>query len=489
MKLGSLRKPFALLFVLLSFTLASCTSPVNSTLPASANPTSDSVLSSDNASSSVGTSSAASSAGPISSSSNPPISSSPIPDGYWAGVDVSGNTIGNSFRAALQSIMIKKGTATGSNSYKALNSILAKSDRHPNGGVCAFYRNDEVSSGWNKEHVWPNSRGAGESAGYAGTDPQVIRPTNSSDNSSRGNYMYAERSDPSAKATAATGWDPAAFGYVGARGEAARIIFYAATRYYNLSTAGAGGTSHGSAPLELSITLDGSADNHLMGKLDDLLRWNARYPVTRAEKFRNDYLAGESYARNPFIDHPDWANMIWDNSGIRSSHYTPSSSSYSESSSSAPTTKAYQLITSADDLVVGSSYVLASETSSSVYALAPMVQAQYFLGAIPAFVDQEGMVQVDQSFATLTLGGTAGAYTFKESKMGYLSGSINDIHYNLGFTSALSDTTSWSISFATTGAATLRSAKLVYAAFDPSYKDYTGSQTATTLALFKEVTA
>ena len=85
--------------------------------------------------------------------------------------------------------MMNKGSATGSNSYKALNAILAESDRHPNGGVCAFYRNDEVSSGWNKEHVWPNSRGAGENPGYAGTDPQVIRPTNSSDNSSRSNYM------------------------------------------------------------------------------------------------------------------------------------------------------------------------------------------------------------------------------------------------------------------------------------------------------------
>jgi len=385
--------------------------------------------------------------------------------------------------------MIDKGSATGSNSYKALNAILAESDRHPNGGVCAFYRNDEVSSGWNKEHVWPNSRGAGENPGYAGTDPQVIRPTNSSDNSSRSNYMYAERKDPSAKATAATGWDPAAFGYEGARGEAARIVFYAATRYYNLSTIGAGGSSHGSAPLELSITLDGSAENHLMGKLDDLLRWNARYPVSRAEKFRNEYLFGKSYARNPFIDHPDWANMIWDNSGIRSSRYTPSSSGYSESSSSTPEGKAYQLITTANDLVIGSSYVLASGTSSSVYALAPMIQAKYFLGAVPAFANQEGVITADQTIAFFTLGGSAGAYTLYEEKMGYLSGSINDTHYNLGFASTSSETTSWSIAMACSGEATLRSAKLVYAAFDPSYKDYTGSQTATALALFKEVQA
>lgn len=481
MEFGSLRKPFALLFVLFSFALASCTSPTNLSLPSSENTTSDSALPS--------TSSGASSAPSPISSADQPLSSSLITEGYWAGIDVSGNTVGNSFRSALQSIMIKKGSATGSNSYKGLNEILGESDRHPNGGVCAFYRNDEVSSGWNKEHVWPDSRGAGENPGYAGSDPQVIRPTNSSDNSSRSNFMYAERKDPSAKATAVTGWDPAAFGYEGARGEAARIVFYAATRYYNLSTARAGGSSHGSTPLELSITLDASAENHLMGKLDDLLRWNARYPVTRAEKYRNEYLFGKSYARNPFIDHPDWANMIWDNSGLRSSHYTPNSSSYSESSISAPEGKAYQLIAAAKDLVVGSSYVLASATSSSLYALAPMIQAKYYIGAVPAFADQAGVIQVDQTMASFTLGGSAGAYTLYEKKMGYLSGSINTAHYNLGFASALSDATSWTITLASSGEATLRSGQLVYAAFDPSYKDYTGSQTATTLALFKEVQA
>jgi endonuclease I len=223
--------------------------------------------------------------------------------------------------------MMKKGTETGKNSYKQLNSILAKSDRHPNGGVCAFYRHDEVAGGWNKEHCWPNSRGAGENPGYAGTDPQVIRPTNSSDNSSRSNYMYAERSDPTAKASWSTGWDPAAFGYEGARGEAARIIFYAATRYYDLSTAGAGGSSKGSEKLELGASLDNNSSLHKMGLLKDMVKWNNIYPVTRAEIYRNNYLASQNYARNPFIDHPEWANYIWNDTGVRSSPYVSATTS------------------------------------------------------------------------------------------------------------------------------------------------------------------
>ena len=73
-----------------------------------------------------------------------------------------------------------------------------------------------------------------------------------------------------------------------------------------------------------------------MGKLDDMIRWNAKYPVTRAEIYRNNYLGGNNYARNPFIDHPEWVNFIWDTTGIRSSSYTPSSSSYTSSSSVTP---------------------------------------------------------------------------------------------------------------------------------------------------------
>jgi endonuclease I len=308
-----------------------------------------------------------------------------VDSGYWKGVDLSGQTIGNAFRASLQNIMIEKGTKTGTNSYDALNSILAASDRLPSGGVAAFYRNDEAAGSWNKEHVWPNSRGAGENQGFAGTDPQVIRPTNSSDNSSRSSYMYAERENPSDKAYWNSGWDPAAFGYEGARGEAARIIFYAATRYYNLSTAGAGGTSHGSTPLNLAVSLDNDSSAHLMGKLDDMLRWNAKYPVTRAEIYRNDYLGGIDYARNPFIDHPEWVNFIWDTTGIRSGSYTPSSSSYSSSSSNTPSSE--------------------TSSSSSSTSVAPISVDQNAVAILPS---TSGMpTQYPTSETTYTVNGLA----------------------------------------------------------------------------------
>ena len=54
-----------------------------------------------------------------------------------------------------------------------------------------------------------------------------------------------------------------------------------------------------------------------MGTLKSLLEWNAKYPVTKMEKQINEYLYAEGYGRNPFVDHPEYANQIWDFNGIR----------------------------------------------------------------------------------------------------------------------------------------------------------------------------
>ena len=73
--------------------------------------------------------------------------------------------------------------------------------------------------------------------------------------------MYGETTSPSQS----NGWDPNSFGYDAARGEAARIIFYAATRYSNMSLSGAGGSYDGSANgLELTENLNDDTNNATM---------------------------------------------------------------------------------------------------------------------------------------------------------------------------------------------------------------------------------
>ena len=66
------------------------------------------------------------------------------------------------------------------------------------------------------------------------------------------------------------------------------------------------------ADLELSNTPDISKRQH--GKLSVLLKWHQFDPVSAQERKRNDKIH-RSYQgnRNPFIDHPEYADRIFKN--------------------------------------------------------------------------------------------------------------------------------------------------------------------------------
>ena len=53
-----------------------------------------------------------------------------------------------------------------------------------------------------------------------------------------------------------------------------------------------------------------------MGTLKTLLEWNKNYAPTNIEIQVNNYLSKNGYGRNPFVDHPEYANRIWNKSGI-----------------------------------------------------------------------------------------------------------------------------------------------------------------------------
>lgn len=215
----------------------------------------------------------------------------------WGEMDLE--TYGTTFRDVLAGKIKASGSRTIA--YKKNNDVLKESDKALNGkGVIPFYHSDKDSiSSFNKEHVWPNSRGVGESG--PGADPQMLRPADKDENNSRSNYFYGPDGGKQ--------WDPASLGYEPARGEAARIIFYTATRYAQ---------SHG---LSLSNNPYDSSSLNTMGTLRYLVQWNNTYPVTAQEIRRNNYLHGQGFARNPFIDHPEWVNYIWNENGLRTSKY------------------------------------------------------------------------------------------------------------------------------------------------------------------------
>lgn len=49
-----------------------------------------------------------------------------------------------------------------------------------------------------------------------------------------------------------------------------------------------------------------------MGMLSTLLKWNEVDPPSRQEKLRNERICKfYQHNRNPFVDHPEFANRIW----------------------------------------------------------------------------------------------------------------------------------------------------------------------------------
>ena len=212
---------------------------------------------------------------------------------YYNGI---GNATGDSLLTALRSLNgSKRKSQVG---YKPMlnNPSTGYYITDPGTGnntITTFYsgKSNSGTSGLNREHVWPDSRGGN----LVEDDIHMPRPTLIAENGSRGNSFFVQ-----GKKSSTAGWDPAmeSFGLESYRGDSARIVFYCVVA---------------SSSLSLVDKENDSTSSNTMGKLSDLLRWNIEYPVLDREKTRNEgaeYLQGN---RNPFIDHPEYACKIWGN--------------------------------------------------------------------------------------------------------------------------------------------------------------------------------
>ena len=105
-----------------------------------------------------------------------------------------------------------------------------------------------------------------------------------------------------------------------------------------------------------------------------LVEWNNLDPVSSFESNRNNYCASVTGVRNPFIDHPEYANAIWgDGSNSGSSGGSSSGGSNSGSSSGSGgsssggtttetiTTTTYKQLKSANGITVGSKIIIAAK--------------------------------------------------------------------------------------------------------------------------------
>lgn len=90
------------------------------------------------------------------------------------------------------------------------------------------------------------------------------------------------------------------------RGDVSRALMYMAVSY--------GSDQKDGAP-HLELSDSPSIQSRKMGLLSALLKWNELDPPSRSEQLRNNRVCSlYQHNRNPFVDHPEYANLIWGNS-------------------------------------------------------------------------------------------------------------------------------------------------------------------------------
>ena len=234
-----------------------------------------------------------------------------IPEGYYNSAE--GKT-GQELRMALHNI-IKGHTVRG---YSSLGEYFGYTDMDANMQyIVDIYSNQQYTlndaggssasegNGWNKEHTWPQSWLNGNTPK---SDIFHIYPVDARVNNMRSNLPYAEvknvtftSSNGCKVGTSKTaGFSGKAFEPTDEyKGDIARTYFYMSTRYYTEDG------SWKSSPMTNKCEIEPWA-------MKMLLQWNTLDPVSQKEIERNNAVYNfVQYNRNPFIDHPEYAEMIW----------------------------------------------------------------------------------------------------------------------------------------------------------------------------------
>lgn len=185
-------------------------------------------------------------------------------------------------------------------------------DLNRSGYIIGYYDGKQLDgdwgSGWNREHTWPQSKGAKKET-TMGHDMQSVRPTNTSVNSSRGNTAYGEGGsyyDPDDEISI----NNSAYKKINLgtyRGDAARVILY---DYLVYGEAGGNKNSlyNGNAQLLSKLGTSGVFES-----IQILLKWHMQDPPSLTEMVRNDGAQDYQGNRNPIIDFPELAIEVFAN--------------------------------------------------------------------------------------------------------------------------------------------------------------------------------
>lgn len=260
-------------------------------------------------------------------------------EAYYDGVDTSS---GAALKTSLHTIISDATKIPYSASTTDTWDVLEQADEdldHPS-DVLGLYDNVSYAKAgggnndYNREHTWPNSYGFPDNVGsnYAYTDMHMLMLASIGYNGARGNLPYGT-CNASCTEYATTYNDGSGGGsgtypgnsnwtngtiwevWKGKRGDVARAVLYMTVRF-------TGGTNPHTGYAEpnlvltdnlaqIQITGGNTTGTAYMGLKSVLLQWAASDPVDDAERLRNEVVYQYQGNRNPFVDHPEWVDCVF----------------------------------------------------------------------------------------------------------------------------------------------------------------------------------
>jgi endonuclease I/fibronectin type 3 domain-containing protein len=265
---------------------------------------------------------------------------SQAPPGYYSSADTTDpNTLRNTLHNIIDDHTRFPYTSSATDTWDILE--IADEDMDNAGSVITVYENDsngKVGGGntnYNREHSWPKSYGFPNdgSSNYPYTDMHHLFIADSGYNSSRSNKPYDYCiSGCSEKVTlinnsrggpGQSNWTAGSFTqgmwevWQARRGDVARALFYMDTRYEG-GTHGVTGVSEPDLILTDNRTLiensntGSNISTAYMGLLSVLITWHNDDPVDIYEQQHNEAVASFQGNRNPFVDHPEWVECVFE---------------------------------------------------------------------------------------------------------------------------------------------------------------------------------
>ena len=267
------------------------------------------------------------------------------PPGYYANVDPSSPA---SLRLTLHQVIDDHTRIPYTSSQTDTWNVLNQSEQDPQNSsrIIDVYRNasyQKISGGigvYNREHTWPKSYGFPDGSGsYPYTDCHQLYLCDGSYNTSRINRPFAFSSGFGTERTTlftngaggGSGVYPGNSNWYDSvgpngrweawgdrRGDVARALFYLDVRYEGGSHSPSGDPEPNLILTDnINLVVQSNTGNNeqvaYMGYLSTLLQWHDEDPVDQRDLDRNDVVFSYQGNRNPFIDHPEWADCLFAN--------------------------------------------------------------------------------------------------------------------------------------------------------------------------------